>query len=206
MAQNRGDVGDKLIGGLSVAKMIKEILSPSQQESLLKILQARFIKHPHRHPDVEWTKVAAKLEASPGKLVSLQEMEATGGEPDVVWHDAMTGEFLLVDCSSETPTGRVSLCYDRAGLESRKDHPPKNTALDLAAAMGIEPLTEAQYLDLQILGEFDRKTSSWVKAPVEIRRLGGALYGERRYGRVFVGHNGAQSYYAVRGFRGVLRV
>jgi hypothetical protein len=133
-------------------------------------------------------------------------MEQSGGEPDVVGQDKKTGEYLFFDCSAETPKGRVSVCYDREGLESRKDHPPKNTAMDMAAAMGIELLTEAQYQELQKLGNFDTKTSSWVKAPADIRKLGGALYGERRYGRVFVGHNGAQSYYAARGFRGVLRV
>jgi hypothetical protein len=169
-------------------------------------LKTRFEKNRHRHPGLEWAQVQAKLDAKTEKLWSLHEMESTGGEPDVVGHDPKTGELLFVDCSSETPKGRVSVCYDREGLESRKEHPPKNTAMDMAAAMGIELLTEAQYLELQQLGNFDTKSSSWVKTPTEIRKLGGALYGERRYGRVFVGHNGAQSYYGARAFRGLLRV
>jgi hypothetical protein len=169
-------------------------------------LKTRFEKNRHRHPGLEWAQVQAKLDAKTEKLWSLHEMESTGGEPDVVGHDPKTGEHLFVDCSSETPKGRVSVCYDREGLESRKEHPPKNTAMDMAAAMGIELLTEAQYLELQQLGNFDTKSSSWVKTPTEIRKLGGALYGERRYGRVFVGHNGAQSYYGARAFRGLLRV
>jgi len=159
-----------------------------------------------RHVGLAWGSVKARLAANPAKLWSLEEMERTGGEPDVVGLDKKTGEYLFVDCSPESPKGRMSVCYDRAGLESRKEHKPANTAMDMAAAMGIELLTEDQYQELQRLGSFDTKTSSWVKAPPEIRKLGGALYGERRYGRLFVGHNGAQSYYSARGFRGVLRV
>jgi hypothetical protein len=160
----------------------------------------------HRHPGFEWPKVQARLEANPAKLWSLNEMEVTGGEPDVVELDAGSGDYVFCDCSPETPKGRTSVCFDREGLESRKEHRPRNTALDMAAAMGVDLLTEAQYLQLQKLGEFDTKTSSWVKTPEAIRDLGGALYGDRRYGRVFVGHNGAQSYYAARGFRCCLTV
>jgi len=181
-------------------------LSPKQREELLATLKARFEKNMNRHPGLEWAKVQSKLEASPEKLWSLNEMEWTGGEPDVVDHDKKTGEYLFFDCSPETPKGRVSVCYDREGWESRKEHRPKTTAMDMAAAMGIELLTEEQYFELQKLGEFDAKTSSWVKTPADIRKLGGALYCDRRYGRVFVGHSGAQSYYAARGFRGSLRV
>ncbi len=184
----------------------KKPLSPKQRDELLKALKARFEKHLNRHKGLGWAKVQSRLEANAEKLWSLNEMESTGGEPDVVGQDKKTGEYIFFDCSAETPKGRTSVCYDREGLESRKEHRPKNTAMDMAAAMGIELLTEEQYLELQKLGEFDTKTSSWVKAPAEIRKLGGALNGERRYGRVFVGHNGAQSYYAVRGFRGWLRV
>ena len=185
---------------------IKKELSPKQREELLTALKARFEKNLSRHKGVEWAKVQAKLEANADKLWSLHEMEGTGGEPDVVGHDKKTGEYIFFDCSAETPKGRVSVCYDREGLESRKEHRPKTTAMDMAATMGIKLLTEEQYLELQKPGEFDTKTSSWVKTPAEIRKLGGALYCDRRYGRVFVGHNGAQSYYAVRGFRGSLRV
>jgi hypothetical protein len=181
-------------------------LSPKQREELLGALKARFEKHMNRHKGLEWARVKAKLEANPGKLWSLNEMEKTGGEPDVVGHDQKTGEYLFFDCSPESPKGRTSVCYDREGLESRKEHKPKNTAMDMAAAMGIELLTEEQYQELQKLGDFDTKTSSWVKTPAEIRKLGGALYCDRRYGRVFVGHNGAQSYYGARAFRGSLRV
>lgn len=181
-------------------------LSPQSREALLGALKARFEKYLGRHPGLDWAGVQARLKANPAKLWSLSEMERTGGEPDVVGHDARTGEYIFFDCSAETPKGRTSVCYDREGLDSRKEHKPKTTAMDMAAAMGIELLTEAQYLELQELGEFDRKTSSWVKAPAEMRKLGGALYGERRYGRVFVGHNGAQSYYGARAFRGALRV
>jgi hypothetical protein len=181
-------------------------LSQKQHEELLKVLQDRFEKNMNRHQGLQWAKVQARLEANPAKLWSLHEMESSGGEPDVVGHDKKTGEVVFYDCSPETPKGRVSVCYDREGWESRKEHRPKTSAMEMAAAMGIELLTEEQYGELQKLGEFDRKTSSWVQAPAEIRKLGGALYGERRYGRIFVGHNGAQSYYAVRGFRGSLRI
>ena len=184
----------------------KKPLSPKQREELLKALKARFEKHLNRHKGLEWTKVQSRLEANAEKLWSLHEMERTGGEPDVVGQDKKSGEYIFFDCSAETPKGRVSVCYDREGLESRKEHRPKNTVMDMAAAMGIELLTEAEYLELQKLGEFDSKTSSWVKTPAEIRKLGGALYGDRRYDRVFIGHNGAQSYYAARAFRGWLRV
>lgn len=174
--------------------------------ALLEVLQTRFEKNMGRHRGIEWTAVQARLDASPEKLRSLAEMEQTGGEPDVIGHDKKTGQFLFVDCSPETPKGRVSVCYDREGWESRKEHRPKDTAMDMAAAMGIEMLTEEQYFALQKLGDFDSKTSSWIKTPDDIRKLGGALYGDRRYGRVFIGHNGAQSYYAARAFRGCLRV
>jgi hypothetical protein len=181
-------------------------LSPKQREELLRALKARFEKNMDRHEGLDWAKVQAKLEANAEKLWSLNEMERTGGEPDVVGHDKKTGEYVFYDCSAESPQGRTSVCYDREGLESRKEHKPKNTAVDMAAAMGINLLTEEQYLELQKLGSFDTKTSSWVKTPADIRKLGGALYCDRRYGRVFVGYNGAQSYYSGRGFRGSLRV
>lgn len=181
-------------------------LSPKQCDQLLKTLEARFRDNPNRHKGLEWSKIRAKLEVHPGKLASLHEMEITGGEPDVVGQDKKTGEYLFFDCSAETPKDRTSVCYDREGLESRKEHKPKTTAQDMASSMGVELLTESQYEELQKLGEFDRKTSSWLKTPADIRKLGGALYGERRYGRIFTGHNGAQSYYAVRGFRTSLRV
>ena len=181
-------------------------LSPKEREDLLKALKARFEKNRSRHKGLEWAKVQARLGASAEKLWSLSEMEKTGGEPDVVGHDNKTGETLFFDCSPESPKGRVSVCYDREGLESRKEHRPKTSAMDMATAMGIELLTEEQYLELQKLGEFDMKTTTWVKTPADIRKLGGALYGDRRYGRVFIGHNGAQSYYGARGFRGSLRV
>ena len=184
----------------------KKELSPKQREELLTALKARFEKILNRHKGHEWAKVQSKLEASAEKLWSLNEMERTGGEPDVVGHDKKTGEFVFYDCSAESPKGRTSVCYDREGLESRKEHRPKNTAMDMAAAMGIELLTEEEYQELQRLGNFETKTSSWVKTPADIRKLGGALYYERRYGRVFVGHNGAQSYYGGRGFRGSLRI
>jgi Protein of unknown function (DUF4256) len=187
-------------------KTNKKKLSPEQREQLLKALKARFEKNMNRHKGLEWANVQKKLEANTEKLWSLNEMERTGGEPDVVGHDKKTGEYIFFDCSAETPKGRTSVCYDRQGLESRKEHRPANTAMDMAAAMGIELLTEEQYLDLQKFGDFDTKTSSWVKTPSDIRKLGGALYCDRRYGRVFVGHNGAQSYYAARAFRGSLRV
>jgi hypothetical protein len=175
-------------------------------KDLLQTLKERFEKNMHRHKGMIWSDIQARLQANPAKLRSLQEMERTGGEPDVVGHDKKTGEYIFFDCSPETPKGRTSVCYDRAGLESRKEHPPKTTAIDLATEMGIDLLTEDQYMALQKLGEFDQKTSSWIKTPPEIRKLGGALYCDRRYGRVFVGHNGAQSYYAARGFRASLKV
>lgn len=184
----------------------KKELSAKQREELLGTLKERFESNPNRHKGLDWSKVQARLEAHPEKLWPLQEMDRTGGEPDVVSHDKKSGEVVFFDCSPETPKGRVSVCYDREGLESRKEHKPRTTAIDMATEMGVELLTEEEYFGLQKLGEFDRKTSSWVKTPDDIRRLGGALYLERRYGRVFVGHNGAQSYYAVRGFRASLRV
>jgi hypothetical protein len=184
----------------------KKKLSPKQREELLTGLKTRFEKNMNRHKGLQWTNVQAKLEANPEKLWSLSEMERTGGEPDVVGRDKKTGEYIFFDCSAETPKGRVSVCYDREGWESRKEHRPNNTAMDMATAMGIELLTEDQYLELQKLGDFDMRTSSWVKTPSDIRKLGGALYCDRRYGRVFVGHNGAQSYYSARGFRGSLTV
>ena len=184
----------------------KKELSAEQREELFKVLKARFEKNMNRHKGLEWAKVQARLEANAEKLWSLNEMERTGGEPDVVGHDERTGECVFYDCSAESPKGRTSVCYDREGLESRKEHRPENTAIDLASAMGTELLTEEQYFELQKLGEFDSKTSSWIKTPAEIRKLGGALYCDRRYGRVFVGHNGAQSYYSARAFRGWLRV
>src|SRR5947199_3573604 len=182
----------------------KKNLSPEQREELLTALNARFEKNMNRHKDLEWAKVQAKLEAT-DKLWSLHEMERTGGEPDVVGHDKKTGEYIFYDCSAESPKGRRSLCYDREALDARKEHKPENDANSMAAAMGIELLTEEEYQELQKLGNFDTKTSSWVKTPVEIRTLGGAIYCDRRYGRVFVGHNGAQSYYSARAFRGSLR-
>ena len=169
-------------------------------------MNARFEKNMNRHEGVDWGRVRARLEANTEKLWSLNEMERTGGEPDVVGHDKKTDDYIFFDCSAESPKNRTSVCYDREGLESRKEHRPKDTAMDMAAAMGIELLTEEQYLELQQFGDFDTKTSSWVKTPSDIRKLGGALYCDRRYGRVFVGHNGAQSYYAARAFRGWVRV
>ena len=184
----------------------KKDLSPEQREELLRSLKARFDKNMNRHAGLDWAKVKARLEADTKKLWSLNEMEQTGGEPDVVEYDTETGEYVFYDCSPETPKGRTSVCYDLEGLESRKEHKPANNATDMAAAMDIELLTEEQYLELQKIGNFDTKTSSWVKTPSDIRKLGGALYCDRRYGRIFTGHNGAQSYYAARGFRGWLRV
>ena len=181
-------------------------LSPARREELLEVLKGRFGKNMNRHKGLEWSKVEAKLKANPEKLWSLDEMERTGGEPDVVGHDKKTEECVFFDCSPESPKGRTSVCYDREGLDSRKEHKPKNNAMDVAAAMGIELLTEEQYRELQKLGDFDTKTSSWVKTPAEIRKLGGALFGDRRFGRVFIYHNGAQSYYSARAFRGSLRV
>ena len=184
----------------------KKELTTEQREALLKTLETRFEKHQSRHKGIEWARVKEKLETAPAKLWSLHEMERTGGEPDVVGHDKKTGEYLFFDCSTETPKDRRSVCYDLEGLESRKEHRPANNAMDMAAAMGLELLTEEQYQDLQALGKFDLKTSSWIKSPAAIRKLGGALFGDRRYDRVFISHNGAQSYYAARAFRGVLRV
>ena len=181
-------------------------LSSKQREELLGALKARFEKNMNRHKGLEWAKIQAKLEANTEKLWSLNEMERTGGEPDVVGHDKKTGEFIFYDCSAETPKGRRSICYDREGQESRKEHKPENNAIDMAAAIGIELLTEEQYRELQKLGNFDTKTSSWVKTPSAIRKLGGAIFGDRRYDHVFLYHNGADSYYAARGFRGSLKV
>jgi len=185
---------------------MKKDLKAKEREELLKTLKARFEKNVSRHKGLEWAKVQAKLEAKTEKLWSLNEMERTGGEPDVIGHDKKTGEHVFYDCSAETPKGRRSVCYDREALESRKEHKPKNSALDMATAMGIELLTEDQYRELQKLGEFDLTTSSWVITPSDIRKLGGALFCDRRYDHVFVFHNGADSYYAARAFRGVLRV
>ena len=184
----------------------KRELAPKQREELLRVLKARFEKNMNRHKGIEWTKVQTRLEANPEKLWSLNEMESTGGEPDVVGHDKKTGEYIFFDCSAETPKGRTSVCYDREGLESRKEHRPKNTAMDMAAAMGVDLLTEEQYQDLQKLGDFDTKTSSWVKTPREIRERGGAIFCDRRYDHVFTYHNGAESYYAARAFRAALKV
>jgi hypothetical protein len=181
-------------------------LSPKDSEELLKVLEARFKRNPNRHRGLDWASIQTRLKANPEKLWSLNEMERTGGEPDVVGRDDKTGEYLFFDCSAQSPDGRTSLCYDREALDSRKEHKPKNSVIDMAAAMGVEVLTEDEYLELQKLGEFDTKSSSWVKTPAEMRKLGGALYYDRRYGRVFAGHNGAQSYYGGRGFRASLRV
>ena len=181
-------------------------LKAKQREELLGALKARFEKNMNRHKGLEWAKVQAKLEATHEKLWSLNEMERTGGEPDVVGYDKKTGEYIFYDCSAESPTGRRSVCYDGEALESRKENKPKTSAMDMAAAMGIELLTEEQYRELQQLGNFDTKTSSWVKTPSEIRKLGGALFCDRRYDHVFLYHNGAESYYAARGFRGSLSV
>jgi hypothetical protein len=184
----------------------KKQLSPKQREEFLAALEVRFGKNMNRHKGLEWAKVQAKLEASAAKLWSLYEMERTGGEPDVMGHDKKTGEYIFFDCSEQTPSGRVSLCYDREALDGRKEHKPKSSIADMAAAMGIEVLTEEQYLELQKRGEFDTRRSSWLKTPAAIRKLGGAIWGGRSYGRVFIGSNGAESYYAGRGFRGWLRV
>ena len=184
----------------------KKKLSSQQLEELLKTLKIRFEKNMGRHKGIEWAKVEARLEASPEKLWSLNEMESSGGEPDVVGHDKKAGEYVFFDCSAESPKGRRSVCYDREALEARKEHKPKDSAIDMANAMGIELLTEEQYRELQKLGEFDLKTSSWVKTPSEIRKLGGALFCDRRYNQVFLYHNGAESYYGARAFRGSLKV
>ena len=185
---------------------MKEELSAKQRDDLLNILKARFDKNMNRHKGLEWAKVRAKLEANSEKLWSLNEMERTGGEPDVVGHDKKTSQYLFCDCSAESPQGRRSLCYDREALEARKEHKPQNSAIDMAVSIGVELLTEEQYRELQKLGNFDSKTSSWVKTPLAVRKLGGAIFCDRRYDTVFVYHNGAESYYAARGFRGLLRV
>jgi hypothetical protein len=189
-----------------MTKKNKKLLPPLQLEELLRVLKIRFEKNMKRHKELEWAKVQSRLEANSEKLWSLYEMERTGGEPDVVGHDKKTGEYFFYDCSAESPKGRRSVCYDREGQESRKEHKSKNNTIDMTAAMGIELLTEEQYRGLQELGEFDTRTSSWVKTPADIRKSGGALFCDRRYGHVFVYHNGAQSYYAARAFRGSLRV
>jgi hypothetical protein len=198
--KTRGDA-DNTRGDASSNK-----LSPQDRDTLVKTLKARFEKNRQRHQDIEWPAVQARLDAHPDKLWSLNEMEKSGGEPDVIGHDRRTGEYLFVDCAPETPKGRRSVCYDPEALASRKEHKPKNSAIGMAAAMGIEILTEEQYRDLQTRGEFDAKTSSWVQTPPEIRRLGGAIFCDRRYGHVFTYHNGAESYYAARAFRGSLTV
>ncbi|MGB8459251.1 MAG: DUF4256 domain-containing protein [Candidatus Acidiferrum sp.] len=184
----------------------KKAVSQEHRKELLRVLQARFEKNMNRHESLEWVNVQAKLEAAAEKLWSLHEMERTGGEPDVVGHDKKTGEYIFYDCSAESPKDRRNLCYDRAALDARKEHKPKSDAISVATAMGIELLTEEQYRELQSLGTFDAKTSSWVKTPSDIRKLGGALFCDRRFNTVFVYHNGAESYYAARGFRGLLRV
>jgi hypothetical protein len=189
---------------MSKSTTSKKDFSPKQRDELLAALKARFETNTARHPGLVWAKVQARLEVRPEKLWSLAEMERTGGEPDVV--GVKSGEFVFMDCSAQSPKGRVSFCYDRAALDSRKEHKPKNCVLDAAADMGVEVLTEEEYFTLQKLGEFDTKSSSWLRTPAEIRKLGGAIYGDRRYGRVFIGHNGAESYYSGRGFRGSLRV
>jgi hypothetical protein len=186
--------------------VMKKKLSPSESKELLKILQARFEKNMKRHKGMEWAKVQAKLEANTDKLWSLNEMEITDGEPDVVGFDKKTGEYIFFDCAAESPKGRRSICYDHEALEARKEHKPKDSAMNMADDMGIEILTEEEYRELQTLGEFDLKTSSWVATPANIRKLGGALFCDRRYDTVFLYHNGAESYYAARGFRGSLRV
>jgi hypothetical protein len=191
---------------MSKTSSSKRELSPEDREEFLVELKDRFEKNMNRHKGLEWTKVQAKLKADPKKLWSLSEMERTGGEPDVVGFDKRAGEYIFYDCSAESPKGRRSLCYDREAWESRKEHKPENSAVEMATAMGIELLTEEQYRELQELGEFDLKTSSWVKTPADIRNLGGALFCDRRFGHVFTYHNGAESYYAARGFRGSLRV
>lgn len=184
----------------------KKELSAQQQTELLATLQNRFEKNRNRHEGIQWEQVKARLEAHPEKLWSLDDMEVSGGEPDVVGQDTTTGEFLFFDCSAESPAGRRSYCYDRAALDARKANKPANSAMDVAADMGIELLTEEEYQQLQQLGNFDTKTSSWLKSPADVRKLGGAIFGDRRFGRVFIYHNGADSYYAARGFRGSLRV
>jgi hypothetical protein len=191
---------------MNTPKTLPDALSPEQRDAFLSVLQARFEKNMIRHPGLEWAQVQARLAANPGKLGSLHEMESTGGEPDVVGFDQETGEILFFDCSAESPAGRRNVCYDRAALDSRKEAKPGDSALDMAAAMGTEILTEEQYRYLQTLGEFDIKTSSWLLTPAPIRALGGAIFGDRRYNHVFTYHNGASSYYGARGFRASLRV
>lgn len=186
--------------------MPKVAFSKPQQDEMLQTLEARFEKNQRRHQGIDWARVHARLEANPAKLRSLYEMEQTGGEPDVIGHDAKTGEYIFVDCSAESPKGRRSVCYDHEALESRKEHKPGNSAVGMAVAMGVDLLTEEQYRALQRLGDFDTKTSSWIETPPAIRQLGGALFCDRRYDTVFVYHNGAESYYAARGFRGSLRI
>jgi hypothetical protein len=185
---------------------MKKQLPAKESSALLNILKARFEKNMKRHKGIDWAKVEAKLQANPAKLWSLSEMEETGGEPDVVGHDKKTGEYIFFDCSAESPKERRSICYDHEALESRKEHKPKNSAVEMASDMGIELLTEEQYRELQQLGEFDTKTSSWIKTPADIRKLGGAVFCDRRYNTIFLYHNGAESYYAARGFRGSLKV
>ncbi len=185
---------------------MKKELAAKQRDELLATVKARFEKNMNHHKGLNWAKVQARLEARPDKLWSLAEMERTGGEPDVIGQDKKSGEFVFMDCSAQSPKGRVSFCYDRAALDARKEHKPKNCVLDAAADMGVEVLTEEEYLALQKLGEFDTKSSSWLRTLPEIRELGGAIYGDRRYNRVFIGHNGAESYYSGRGFRGSLQV
>lgn len=191
---------------MSKTKNNKKELSPKQRDDLLIKLKSRFEKNTNRHNDIKWDNVQTKLKSNPEKLWALNEMERTGGEPDVFGYDNKTGEYIFYDCSAESPSGRRSLCYDRAALAARKEHKPKDSAVDVATAMGIELLTAEQYRELQKLGNFDLKTSSWVKTPDDIRKLGGAIFCDRRYNTVFVYHNGADSYYAARGFRGVLKV
>jgi hypothetical protein len=189
-----------------MTKTNKKELLPKQREKLFNTLKVRFEKNINRHKGIDWTKVEAKLKAKPQKLWSLYEMEQTGGEPDIVGYDKKTDEYLFYDCSAECPSGRRSFCYDQEALKSRKENKPKNSAVGMAAEMGIEILTEEQYLELQQFGKFDTKTSIWLKTPAEIRKLGGALFADFRYGNVFVYHNGAESYYAARGFRGSLKI
>ncbi|HMR92055.1 MAG TPA: DUF4256 domain-containing protein [Chitinophagaceae bacterium] len=187
-------------------KSNKKKLAPAEQGALLRILKARFEKNKSRHKGIDWEKVQARLEANAGRLWSLQEMEATGGEPDVVGYDKKTGEYIFMDCAAESPKGRRSVCYDPGALASRKEHKPKHSAIGMAEEMGIEILSEEEYRSLQELGKLDTKTSSWIKTPADIRENGGAIFGDWRYGHVFIYHNGAESYYAARGFRGSLRV
>jgi hypothetical protein len=200
------DNKQKFIADPGTKTMSTISLSRKEREDLLKTLEARFEQNMSRHKDLQWPNLQARLEATPSKLWSLNEMETSGGEPDVVSHDTKTGEYIFYDCSADSPKGRRSLCYDRAALDARKENKPKGNALEMASAMGIELLSEEQYRELQRLGNFDTKTSSWVKTPSAIRKLGGALFCDRRYDTVFVYHNGAESYYAARGFRGCVRI